>query len=77
MAQLDAHLTGDQEVVGSIPAGSGYILSWRLIMKYHEGPTNFNCHFSEKELKEAHILPQILYKSVEQFRSYGLLYISH
>ena len=25
----DAHLTGDQEVAGSIPAGSGNILSWR------------------------------------------------
>ena len=32
MAQSDARPTGDQEVAGSIPAGSGNILSWRLIM---------------------------------------------
>ena len=31
VAQLDGHLTSDQEVVGSIPAN---ILSWRVIMKY-------------------------------------------
>ena len=30
----DAHPTGDQEIAGSIVAGSGTILSWRLIMKY-------------------------------------------
>ena len=30
--QSDVHLTGDQ-VMGSIPGGSGYILSWRLILK--------------------------------------------
>ena len=34
MAQLDARLTGDQEVAGSTPAEFGNILSWRLIMKY-------------------------------------------
>ena len=34
VAQSDAHLTGNQEVSGSIPARSGNILSWRLIMKY-------------------------------------------
>ena len=28
------HLIGDQEVTSSIPAGSGKILLWRLIMKY-------------------------------------------
>ena len=33
VAQLDACLTGDQEVAGSTPA-VGNILSWRLIMKY-------------------------------------------
>ena len=33
MAQLNARLTGDQEVAGSIPDGSGTILTWRLIMK--------------------------------------------
>ena len=33
MAQSDVCLTGDQEVAGSIPAGSGTIHSWRLIMK--------------------------------------------
>ena len=32
-AQSDAHLTGDQEVAGSVPARSGNILLWRLIMK--------------------------------------------
>ena len=32
VAQSDAHLTGDQEVVGSILAWSGNILSWRLII---------------------------------------------
>ena len=30
----NAGLTGNQEVAGSIPAGTGNILSWRLIMKY-------------------------------------------
>ena len=35
MAQGDAQPPGDQEVVGSIPAKVGNILSdWRLIMKY-------------------------------------------
>ena len=34
MAQSDARPTGDQKVAGSIPTGSGNILSWRLIMKY-------------------------------------------
>ena len=35
VAQLDARSTGDQEIAGSIPAGYGNILSWRLIMKYY------------------------------------------
>ena len=30
---MDARLTDDQEVAGSIPSGSDNILSWRLIMK--------------------------------------------
>ena len=34
LAQLDACLTGDQEVTGSTSAEVGNILSWRLIMKY-------------------------------------------
>ena len=34
VAQSDAHSTGDQEVAGSIPAGSDNIFSLRLIMKY-------------------------------------------
>ena len=34
VALSDMHLKGDQEVAASIPAGSGSILSWRLIMKY-------------------------------------------
>ena len=34
VAQSDVHPTGDQEVVISIPAGSGNIISWRLIMNY-------------------------------------------
>ena len=34
MAKTDASRTGDQEVAGSIPARSGNILSWGLIMKY-------------------------------------------
>ena len=34
VAQLDAHLTGNQEVTGSTPAEVGNILLWRLIMKY-------------------------------------------
>ena len=33
MAQLDACPTADH-AVGSIPAASGNILSWRLVMKY-------------------------------------------
>ena len=33
VAQSDTHPTCDQKVVGSIYAGSGNILSWRLIMK--------------------------------------------
>ena len=34
VAQSDVCLTGNQEVTGSVPARSGNILSWRLIMKY-------------------------------------------
>ena len=34
MPQLDVRLTGDQEVMCLVRAGSGNILSWRLIMKY-------------------------------------------
>ena len=34
LAQSDARPTGDQDVAGSIPTGSGNILPWRLIMKY-------------------------------------------
>ena len=34
VAQWDAHPTGDQEVMGSIPAEVSNILSRRLIMKY-------------------------------------------
>ena len=34
VAELDARLTGDQEVMGSTPAEVGNILSWRLIIKY-------------------------------------------
>ena len=34
MDQLDAQQTGYQEVKGSIPAGSSYIILWKLIMKY-------------------------------------------
>ena len=34
VAQSTMHWTGDQEVMGSIPAGSGNMLSWRLIVKY-------------------------------------------
>ena len=34
MAQSDARPTGEQEIAGSIPAGSGNMLLWRLIMKY-------------------------------------------
>ena len=34
VAVSDAHPIGDQDVEGSIPARSGNILSWRLIMKY-------------------------------------------
>ena len=33
MAQSNASPTDNQEVVGTTPAGSGKILSWRLIMK--------------------------------------------
>ena len=34
VAQLDAHLTGDQEVAGAISPSSGNFFSWRLVMKY-------------------------------------------
>ena len=34
VAQLDARLTGDQEVMDFISLGSSNILLWRLIMKY-------------------------------------------
>ena len=34
VAQLDAHLTGDQEVVGLIPAWSATFFHGDLIMKY-------------------------------------------
>ena len=33
VAQLDVCLTGDEEVAGLTLAGSGNILSWKLIMK--------------------------------------------
>ena len=35
-AQSNSRLTGDQDVLGSIPAGFGNILSWDLIMKYFQ-----------------------------------------
>ena len=34
VAQSDVHPNGDQKVIALISAGSGNILSWRLIMKY-------------------------------------------
>ena len=34
VSQSDVCLTGDQEVTGLIPAGSGNTHLWRLIMKY-------------------------------------------
>ena len=38
VAQSNARPTGDQEVAGSILAGSGNVLfSWRLIIKYFYG----------------------------------------
>ena len=36
LAESDDGPTGDQEVACSIPAKSGDILPWRLIMKYFE-----------------------------------------
>ena len=38
MTQLDAHLTGDQEVVGLTPAGSATFFRGDLIMKYFIRP---------------------------------------
>ena len=37
VAQSETCTTGDQEVLGLIPARSSNILSWRLIMKYFYG----------------------------------------
>ena len=34
MTQMDVHVTGDQEVTGSIPVRFSNILLLRLIMKY-------------------------------------------
>ena len=34
MAQSDALSTGDKEIAGSMPPGSGNILPWRLNIKY-------------------------------------------
>ena len=34
VAQSDVRPTDDQEVVGSMPAGFGNILSWRFFIKY-------------------------------------------
>ena len=58
--------TGDQEVAGSIPAGSDNILSWRLIMKYFlRSFSPFrrfkkgSCHFLAKECA------QVLVKRLE------------
>ena len=34
VAQLTAHPPGNQEVTGSIPAGSSNILSWKFVMNY-------------------------------------------
>ena len=53
MPKSDACPTGDQEVMGSIPAASGNILSWRFIMKYFLRSFIFfkkgSCQFLEKE----------------------------
>ena len=38
VAPSDAHLTGDQEIAGLIPAGSVNILLWRFIRKYFLQP---------------------------------------
>ena len=36
VAQLDVHPASDQMITGSIPTGSGNIVSWRLVMKYSQ-----------------------------------------
>ena len=38
VTKSDARSIGDQKVAGLIPAGSGNILMWRLIMKYFLQP---------------------------------------
>ena len=61
MAQSDVRPTGDQEVVGSTPAGSSNILSWRLIMKY------FYSHPLKKDSCQFHVkeCAQVLVDSLE------------
>ena len=48
--QLDAWLTGDKEVLGSNPARSGNILSWRLIMKYFLWSLTLSSAVSRRQL---------------------------
>ena len=69
VAQSDVCLTGDQEVAGLIPAGSGNILSWQLNMKYFSVVIlsllliRGNCQFLVKECA------QILVKSLENYKA--------
>ena len=48
VAQSDAHSTADQEVVGSTPAMSANILSWRLISHFRWFKKG-SCRFLAKE----------------------------
>ena len=51
VAQTHVRLTGDSEVVGSIPARSSNILSWRSIMKYFVWSITKTCLYNFDPLK--------------------------
>ena len=76
MAQVDVHTTCNQEVTGLIPARSGNILSWRLIMKYFLWSfspfhwfKNGSCQFLIKECR------QVLVKCLEDYAWCGKVWL--
>ena len=56
MAQSDARPTGDYEVVGSFPGGSGNTFSWSLIMKYFYGHFFPSADSRSTGLEDKHVL---------------------
>ena len=76
VAQSDERPTGDQEIAGSIPDGSGNILSWRLTMKYFRPSFSLfrcfkkcSCQFLSK------ICAQVLVNHVEDYACPGKIVV--